>query len=96
MLEELGRARQRGEHAEMFARIRFVYLHKPREELVQHLALPTAESQQRTAPSQQWDPEIYDRFDRIFVVLADRTIECSGKGPADVAAEVEALAQEQP
>ena len=91
-LEDLGRIKQRGEHAKKFANLRFVYLHKLLEELVRDLRLQMAEGTLRDTASQAWTPELYDRFHRIFLRLADYTIECSGKSVEDVAAEVRAIA----
>lgn len=85
-LETLAQIKQRGDCAEQFVRICFVYLHHPREGL--HLGLPTAEGKQRDELSQHWGSEPYARFHEIFSALADRTINCTGKSVAEVAAEV--------
>ena len=86
MLEELVEAKKRGE----CEGICFVYLHKPKDLLADHLALPRAEGNPHTEATQQEVITRYDWFHRIFTELADHTI-CCTKDSAAIAAEVRAL-----
>lgn len=90
MLLEMRQAKLAGRHVGAFSTIRFVYLHKPKDELREHLAKPTAGGWNREPAGVQYTLDHYDRLHHLFNQLADRTLECSQKAAEVVAAEVQA------
>ena len=91
MLVEMLRAKLAGQYPERFAVVRFVYLRKPKDQLQAHLSLPSAGGRSRDHASQQYTLDNYERFDTLFVQLADQTVDCSGRSVEAVAAELSEL-----
>lgn len=93
MLKEMHAAKLAGQCTDQFSKVQLVYLHKPMDELQQHLANPTAGGSNREPAGVQYTLDHYDRFHTLFSQLADRTVECSQKSIEMVAVEVRALVQ---
>jgi hypothetical protein len=90
-LLKMRRAKLAGLYAERFARVRLVYLCKPKDQLAQHLAKPMPGGRRRDLPSVQYTLTHYDRFHRIFADLAVHTIDCDSKSGEEVARELRSL-----
>jgi hypothetical protein len=93
MLRAMHQAKRTGRCAERFARVRLVYLRKPKDRLARHLARPAAAGGLRDEASRQYALDHYERFDRMFLEMADDVIDCGSKGVEQVAAEVGAVAR---
>ena len=91
MLLAMRGAKLGGQFADQFARVLLVYLHKPKNQLGNHLAMPNAGGLRRKPDSVLYTLDHYDRFKALFRDLADRSVDCSGRAVADVAAEVQAI-----
>ena len=94
MLLEMRKAKLDGQYSEQFAAIRFVYLHKSKQQLQAHLTLPTAGGQIRRQSDQKYTLDHYQRFHALFSQIADCIIDCSGCSVEVVAAQVSGLASE--
>jgi hypothetical protein len=91
MLKAMLQAKRRGEAGDLFERVHFVYLRKPKDRLARHLKEPNAAGHCRDLPSQQYTLTSYERFDGMFQELAGHIIDCATKSLAEVAAEVASL-----
>ena len=91
MLKAMCRARKAAEHRDQFARVRFVYLHKPKDRLARHLERTTAAGDRRPIDSQTYTIACYERFHAMYRDLADHTVDCATKGVADVVADIRGL-----
>ncbi|MEI6647972.1 MAG: hypothetical protein WCP12_18185 [bacterium] len=88
MLKAIHAAKLSGEYANLFNRILFVYLCKPKERLKRHLSKPTAEGILRPFEHQEYTLNHYDHFHRLFTGLGHEIIDCSTASTADVAQRV--------
>jgi shikimate kinase len=93
MLKEMHKAKLAGQYADHFSKVQLVYLHKPKDELLEHLANRTAGGRNREPADVQYTLDHYDRFHILFSQLADQTVECSQKSVEVVAAEIRGIVQ---
>lgn len=83
MLCAMKNAKVQGKYSEQFSCFRFVYLHKPKEEIRKHLG------ERSDVGAVKYTIENYDRFHSdLYSQLADATVECAGMSVKTVAAEV--------
>lgn len=94
MLLEMRQAKLARQHPDQFSAVCFVYLRKPKDQLREHLALKSAGGRSREPAGQQYTLDNYERFDRLFADLADRTVDCTGRSVPEVAAEIRELAEQ--
>ena len=88
MLRDILAAKRRGDFENQFASIHFVYLHKPKNRLAEHLAKPGPSGQFRDLASQEYTLKKYDDLDVLYQALAAYTIECASKEVPEVADEI--------
>ena len=93
MLFEMRQAKLDGQHADVFNKFLLVYLHKPKDELREHLAKPSAGGRNRDPAGVNYTLDHYDSLHNLFCQLADRTVECSQKSIEDVATQIKGIAQ---
>ena len=88
MLKALHAAKVGGSHKTMLSRIRFVYIHKPKDRLARHLSRETPEGSLRPKPAQGYTLAEYNRFHKMFMDLADEVVDCSSISVTEVAVKV--------
>jgi hypothetical protein len=81
-------AKRTGTHPQAFGKVYFVYLQKSKVVLREHLSKPNASGIARPQNDQDYTLKTYDDFDAMFRALANKTIDCSALGRAEVAEEV--------
>jgi shikimate kinase len=91
MLEAMRSAKKRGEHAEFFKSLRFVYLRQPKDRLAMHLAMLGPGGSSRPLRDQNYTLQNYERLHLMYQELADLTIDCTAKGVSEVAVEIRGL-----
>jgi hypothetical protein len=91
MLKAMRLAKSQGLYQERFARLWFVYLCKPKDQIARHLAMPTAGGRDREPAGRDYGLANYERFHALFQALADDTIDCADKTVAGVATEIRAI-----
>lgn len=87
-LKALNQARQRGEYATQFERLRLVYLRKDKNLLRKHLMMPTSGGTHRPQAHIKYTLENYERFDCLFRELADEVVECADRPVSEIVNEI--------
>ena len=93
LLVELRQAKRAGRQTEQFTMIRFVYLHKPKDELRAHLAMRTTGGCNREPAGVKYTLDHYGRLHALFSELSDQTVQCAKKSVEVIAAEIQGIAQ---
>ena len=93
MLTAMQQAKLALQQREQFSAVCFVYLRKSKDQLREHLALPSAGGRSREPTGRQYTLDNYERFDQLFKDLANRIVDCSARNVAAVATEIRELSE---
>jgi hypothetical protein len=88
-IDDLCRKKLNGELADLFTSVFFVYLHKSKERLKQHLLLPLAEGDWRSASDQKYALKTYEHCYEQYQLLANDVIDCNTDGLNKIAEQVQ-------